>query len=629
MSPSESGLPPRSSLEQLRKRAKDLLRAARASEPAAIGRFVRAGTKHRSPGDVQLADAQFVLAREHGFRDWSELKQFTDQMAEGARPMIRPGALRGQRPYQLRDGTMVTTEDVWSALVAARDGDLERFRTLVKRAPALVHVEYNYTPPLHFAVREGHLKLTAFLIDHGADFAGYRTYPFGDALLTMAEEREHNEVAALLRERLSRRFALAHGMREIIDAGRAGDRNRVIAELERDPTLARKSNEVGDTALHNAAHQGDLELVEMLLAAGADPDAVRGDGYRPIHLALMPDWRARVPEARRFAIASLLLRRGARQSMFIAAMLRDVPYIRDALARDSALANEEDTNHYRPLTGAAETNDIALATLLLEHGANPNLPEEGAPRGHALWTAVHHRRRELVKLLLAHGADPNAMVESSGTPMMRAEGDRELTELLKSHGGTLEQDDRSLGHFVATRRYADVERMLTSDPSLLNGEEEDRGFGILMGPASAGDHRMIEVLMRFGARVPLVTEWAPFYYFKHEATAAFLLEHGMDPDHMNFHRTTLLHYMASEGELAKARLLVKHGADIDAVDDEYRSTPLGLAARRGQEAMVRFLLESGADGNLAGASWATPRAWARKRAYPDIQRLLESAGYTA
>ena len=383
MSPSESGLPPRPSLEQLRKRAKDLLRAARASEPAAIGRFVRAGTKHRSPGDVQLADAQFVLACEHGFRDWSELKQFTDQMAEGARPMIRPGALRGQRPYQLRDGTMVTTEDVWSALVAARDGDLERFRTLVKRAPALVHVEYNYTPPLHFAVREGHLKLTAFLIDHGADFAGYRTYPFGDALLTMAEEREHNEVAALLRERLSRRFALAHGMREIIDAGRAGDRNRVIAELERDPTLARKSNEVGDTALHNAAHKGDRELVEMLLAAGADPDAVRGDGYRPIHLALMPDWRARVPEARRFAIASLLLRRGARQSMFIAAMLRDVSYIRDALARDSTLANEEDTNHYRPLTGAAETNDIALAKRLLEHGADPNLPEEGAPRGHA------------------------------------------------------------------------------------------------------------------------------------------------------------------------------------------------------------------------------------------------------
>ena len=435
MSGSPSGLPPRPSLEQLRKRAKDLLRAARDADHSAIKRFVDAGARHRSARDVLLADAQFVLAREHGYQTWSELKRFAEETGHQIRPMIRPGGLSGNRPYRLRDGTTVTNEDVWSTLVAARDGDLDRFKALVKRAPALAHVEYNYTPPLHFAVREGHLALTEFLIEQGADFAGYRTYPFGDALLTMAEEREHNELAALLRGRLSRRFALAEGMRAIIDAGRAGDRRRVMDELDRDPSLARKSNEVGDTALHNAAHQGDIELVELLLAAGADPDAVRGDGYRPIHLALMPDWRARVPESRRHHIASLLLERGARNSMFIAAMLHDVAYIRAALRADPARANEEDTNHFRPLTGAAETNDVALARLLLDHGADPNLPEEGSPRGHALWTAVHFRRRELAKLLVEHGADPNAMVESSGTPMMRAEGDRELTALLEAHGG--------------------------------------------------------------------------------------------------------------------------------------------------------------------------------------------------
>jgi ankyrin repeat protein len=418
-------------------------------------------------------------------------------------------------------------------------------------------------------------------------------------------------------------------MRGIIEAGQSGDRNRVMIELERDPTLARKSNEVGDTALHNAAHQGDLELVQQLLDAGADPDAVRGDGYRPIHLALMPDWRARVPERRRHEIARLLQERGARHSMFIAAMLRDVAYIREALRVDSSRANEEDTCHFRPLTGAAETNDVALARLLLEHGADPNLPEEGSPRGHALWTAVHFRRRELATLLVEHGADPNAMVESSGTPMMRAEDDRELTELLKAHGGVLERDERSIGHFISRSRYADVERMLTADPSLIHDETEGWGFGILLGPASAGDHRMIELLMRFGARVPLVTEWAPFYYFKHEATAEFLLEHGMDPDHMNFHRTTLLHYMASEGELAKAQLLVKYGADINAVDDEYRSTPLGLAARRGQLSLARFLLKSGADPNRADAPWSTPLAWARKRGHSLIEELLVTSGAAA
>jgi ankyrin repeat protein len=628
MSGSSAELPPRPSLEQLRKRAKELLRAARAADQGAIDRFIAAGARHRSAGDVLLADAQFVLAREYGYQDWSELRRFAEGSAPGTRPMIQPGALQGSRPYRLRDGMMVTTEDVWSTFVAAREGDLNRFKALVTRAPALAHVEYNYTPPLHFAVREGHVALTDYLIEQGADFAGYRTYPFGDALLTMAEERGHDELAAMLRGRLSRRFALADGMRDIIDAGRRGDRERVMEAVERDPSLAQKTNEVGDTALHNAAHKGDLELVQVLLDAGADPDAVRGDGYRPIHCALMPDWRARVPESLRRNIASLLLERGARNSMFIAAMLHDASYVRQALRGDPSRANEEDTCHFRPLTAAAETNDVALAKLLLDHGADPNLPEEGAPRGQALWKAVHFRRRELARLLVEHGADPNAMVESSGTPMMRAEGDRELTDLLAAHG-TLEKDETSIGYFISRSRYADVERMLTADPSLIHDEREGWGFGILLGPASMGDHRMIELLMKFGARVPLVTEWAPFYYFKHEATAEFLLAHGMDPDHMNFHRTTLLHYMASEGEMAKARLLVKYGADVNAIDDEYRSTPLGLAARRGHLEIARFLMESGADVNLAGAPWATPLAWARKRGHQEVRDLLEAAGAAA
>jgi ankyrin repeat protein len=84
--------------------------------------------------------------------------------------------------------------------------------------------------------------------------------------------------------------------------------------------------------------------------------------------------------------------------------------------------------------------------------------------------------------------------------------------------------------------------------------------------------------------------------------------------------------MAAEGELAKARLLVDHGANIDAIDEEYRSTPLGLAARRGQRTLVAFLLQRGADPTLAAAPWAMPVAWARKRGHEDIAAMLSSAG---
>ena len=126
--------------------------------------------------------------------------------------------------------------------------------------------------------------------------------------------------------------------------------------------------------------------------------------------------------------------------------------------------------------------------------------------------------------------------------------------------------------------------------------------------------------------MPLVSKWAPYYYFKHEATAAFLLDHGMDPNHMNWHRLTLLHHMAAEGELGKARLLVDHGAAIDAIDEEYQSTPLGLAARRGQRALVEFLLTRGANPDAAGAPWATPLSWARRYGHDEIADMLRAAG---
>jgi ankyrin repeat protein len=170
----------------------------------------------------------------------------------------------------------------------------------------------------------------------------------------------------------------------------------------------------------------------------------------------------------------------------------------------------------------------------------------------------------------------------------------------------------------------EAERLLRDHPEWIDDDENGRrwGDGVLAGPANAGRNDVIAMLMRVGARVPPVSKWAPYYYFKHEATAAFLLDHGMDPNHMNWHRFTLLHHMAAEGELAKARLLLDHGADINAIDDEYRSTPLGVAARRGQRAMVELLLERGADRTAAGAPWAVPRRWAQKKGHQHLVSLL-------
>ena len=100
----------------------------------------------------------------------------------------------------------------------------------------------------------------------------------------------------------------------------------------------------------------------------------------------------------------------------------------------------------------------------------------------------------------------------------------------------------------------------------------------------------------------------------------------MDANHMNWHQTTLLHDMAHEGDIEKAELLIEHGADINAVDEEYNSTPLGIASRWGNSEMVTFLLKSGANPNAAGAKWATPLAWSRLKRHEEIENKLLSHG---
>jgi len=73
MSDSIPRLPDRPSLAQLRKRAKELLQALRSGDPAATQRL----RKYKSNvADPILADAQFVLAREHGFESWARLVHY-------------------------------------------------------------------------------------------------------------------------------------------------------------------------------------------------------------------------------------------------------------------------------------------------------------------------------------------------------------------------------------------------------------------------------------------------------------------------------------------------------------------------------------------------------------------------
>jgi ankyrin repeat protein len=191
-----------------------------------------------------------------------------------------------------------------------------------------------------------------------------------------------------------------------------------------------------------------------------------------------------------------------------------------------------------------------------------------------------------------------------------------------------DDDQKYFDKAIHEDKLQEVQALLTNRPELARNEMSSWAEGVLMMPARSGNRPMLELLIRFGAEVPAVTKWGRSYYFAHEDVAAFLLNSGMSPRHVNWHEVTLLHDMAQIGDIPKARLLLDHGADINAIDEEYRSTPLGLAARWGQSKMVAFLLERGADPNRAGAAWSTPLSWAQKKGHVSIANDLVAVGAT-
>ena len=117
--------------------------------------------------------------------------------------MTQPAEMRLELPMKLSGNVLSTTTNVWNVLVASKEGNLERVKALVKECPELVYAQYNYTPPIHFAVREGHTTLVSYLLARGALEPSYRTYPFKDELRVMAADRGYEEIALMLKEYLA------------------------------------------------------------------------------------------------------------------------------------------------------------------------------------------------------------------------------------------------------------------------------------------------------------------------------------------------------------------------------------------------------------------------------------------
>jgi hypothetical protein len=444
-------LPERPNLEQLKKQAKSLLRAAQAKDAAALKRFAALPASLTA---FALHDAQSVIAREHGFPSWNALREevearslsFDAAVDEFVRSATGSAPDRAQRLLTLYP--RIASATLQTALVL---GDAAAVDARLRDHPELVTKPggpQNWEPLLYAchtcmhrdvpARVEGLAAIVRQLCALGANpnaeyhWNWHKELPRTALWASLCEVRHLPLAEVLLQAGANPTDGvsahIAGGLGDLASLellGRYGfnvngipggvpplvymmqwSENpagpRWLLEHRADPNLA--WGDAGETPLHLAARRWDVAMVELLVWHGADPLKRRTDGCTPHTLAELSG---------NHDIATWLLAHGAKDELsslerFVAYCARGDRAAAEAMvAAEPALRTELRPEHHLMLHRHAESGNAAVLETMLACGFDPQVKDKDNIT--ALHVAARSGYPDAVQVLLACGAPVNAL----------------------------------------------------------------------------------------------------------------------------------------------------------------------------------------------------------------------------
>ncbi|NXF77712.1 ANKK1 protein, partial [Sclerurus mexicanus] len=285
---------------------------------------------------------------------------------------------------------------------------------------------------------------------------------------------------------------------------------------------------------------------------------------------------------------------------------------------------------YTPLIMAVQKRLPDICSILIEHGADPNKPDEDG------WTPLHFAAQNgddrIVRLLLDHQARVNAQEHDGWTPLhLAAQNNFEnVARVLLSRqadSNTQEVDGKTALHVAACFGHVSLVKLLASQGADLEKKQKNHRTPLHVA-VERGKFRVVHYLLKNGTSVNSLDQ--NHYSALHLAVVRGkylicekLIKHGANVELRTDKGWTPLHLASFKGHVEIIRLLRRSRARLNA-KGSMDWTPLHLATRYGDEPVVCELLRGGADPNVPEKSgWAPLHFAVLRGSFLTVINLLE------
>uniref|UniRef100_A0A8D2E2J8 Ankyrin 2 n=1 Tax=Sciurus vulgaris TaxID=55149 RepID=A0A8D2E2J8_SCIVU len=379
----------------------------------------------------------------------------------------------------------------------------------------------------------------------------------------------------------------------------------------------------GNTALHIASLAGQAEVVKVLVKEGANINAQSQNGFTPLYMAAQEN---------HIDVVKYLLENGANQSTATEDGFTPLAVaLQQGHNQAVAILLENDTKGKVRLPAlhiAARKDDTKSAALLLQNDHNADVQSKSGFT--PLHIAAHYGNVNVATLLLNRGAAVDFTARNGITPLHVASkrGNTNMVKLLLDRGGQIDaktRDGLTPLHCAARSGHDQVVELLLERGAPLLARTKNGLSPLHM--AAQGDHvECVKHLLQHKAPVDDVTlDYLTALHVAahcgHYRVTKLLLDKRANPNARALNGFTPLHIACKKNRIKVMELLVKYGASIQAIT-ESGLTPIHVAAFMGHLNIVLLLLQNGASPDVTNIRGETALHMAARAGQVEVVRCL-------